>query len=56
MPESAGVVELRLVADNVFEREQFIDLSAVDGTANSETEYMVVGSVVWVTHPFAPPP
>ena len=55
MAESAGVVELRLVADNVFEREQFIDLSAEDGTANSETEYMVVGSVVWVTHPFAPP-
>ena len=55
MAESAGVVELRLVADNVFEREQVIDLSAEDGTANSETEYMVVGSVVWVTHPFAPP-
>ena len=54
--ESTGVVELRLVADNVFEEEQFIHLSAEDGTTNSETECMVVCSIiVWVTHPFAPP-
>ena len=56
MTDSAGVVELRLVADNVFEEEQFIDLLPEDGTANSETECMVEGSVVWVTHPFPPPP
>ena len=36
--ESVGVVELRLVADKVVERELWINLSTQDGTAESEME------------------
>ena len=36
--ESVGVVELRLVADKVVERELWINLSTQDGTAMSEME------------------
>ena len=38
MRESDGVVVLRLVADNVFERGQFIALSTNDGTTDGEIE------------------
>ena len=36
--ESDGVVELRLVAGNVFERRQVIRLSTNDGTTDGEIE------------------
>ena len=32
--ESKGVVVMRLIADNVFEKEQFVDLSAQNNTAH----------------------
>ena len=38
MRESDGEVVLRLVADNVFEREQIIALSTNDGTTDGELE------------------
>ena len=46
MRESDGVVVLRLVASNVFNREKVIRLSTNDGTTNGEIEYgFVVYSV-----------
>ena len=54
MRESDGEVVLRLVADNMFEREQVIRLSTNDGTTDGKIEYFC--DVLCVTRPLPLPP
>jgi hypothetical protein len=45
--ESVGVVELRLISNNVFERVQFLDIcAAANGTAANGSDYVLLSSRV----------
>ena len=43
--ESVGILKVRLVTDNFFQREQFICISAKNGTAHSEIHLHVLVNV-----------